>query len=383
MDQSKRSISIIIPLYRGSKYIPGLISQIESCAECIPDTCFEIIFSNDSPDENIESLSVSSPVFIRILNTDRNRGIHGARVRGFLNSAGSYVLFLDQDDKILPEYFRSQLERIGQADAVICNAVSGGRLKYNAVRPLYKAADRRSMIEEGCMILSPGQVLIRRDAVPREWTENIMQNNGADDWLLWLCMHSEGKSFAVNQEALFIRELHCRNASFDSLKMAASESEAVRIVDERQLLDAEERKSLKVLLPGLQEKRIRENEKFKRMFWVQNSCLHAYHKGLSPAGFLRDRNVKRAAVYGGGYLGECLLEDLRGSDIETAYVIDRNAAFLNVGAKCCTLEDELEQVDAVIVTLVTDDRDEIEALLKERVCGEIYWLEDITADLAR
>ena len=64
-------------------------------------------------------------------------------------------------------------------------------------------------------------------------------------------------------------------------------------------------------------------------------------------------------------------------------MIDRNAAFLNVGAKCCTLEDELEQVDAVIVTLVTDDRDEIEALLKERVCGEIYWLEDITADLAR
>lgn len=376
------SISVIVPLYHGKKYISELTAGIEACMKYIPGADLELIFSNDAPDEELENDFSSSGVLIRLLNTDQNRGIHGARVRGFLHSRGEYIVFLDQDDKIVPEYFQSQLDAIGSADAVVCGAISAGRLKYNVDRPLDKAANRECMVREGNMILSPGQVLIRRNAVPESWLRNIMQNNGADDWFLWLCMHVDGRQFAVNDKPLFIREVHYQNASFDSLKMAASEREAVGIIEHEKLLRKEERDALRRLLTRLQEERIKENEKFKKMFLVQNDWFRVVSRGLSVASYLMDRQVKKAAVYGYGYLGKALLEDLEAGDVEVSYVIDKNADFLDAGIRCIALQDVREQVDAVIVTLVSGDRGKLEAGLKERLEADIIWLEDIIFDLA-
>ena len=383
MKKNTTSISVIIPLYHGKKYISKLVASMEASAKYIPDADLEIILSNDAPDEEITAIDVSADVTVRLLNTDQNRGIHAARLKGLQKSTGDYILFLDQDDKITPEYFRSQLDAIGSADAVICSALSGGRMKYNADRPLDKAASRECMIREGNMILSPGQVLLRREAIPESWTEKAMAPNGADDWLLWLCMHSENKTFALNREVLFIRELHYRNASFDCLKMEASEREAVELVEEKGLLCAEEREALRELLPRLQEKRIRENEKWKKMFMVLNDWFRICDRGMSVAGYLEARKVRRAAIYGYGYLGRTLCGNLEKGNVEVSYIIDKNAAFLEPGKKCHTLDDMLEPVDAVIITIESADRNAVEDRIKEKLDGQIFWLEDIIFGLSR
>ena len=383
MKKNTTSISVIIPLYHGKKYISKLVASMEASAKYIPDADLEIILSNDAPDEEITAIDVSADVTVRLLNTDQNRGIHAARLKGLQKSTGDYILFLDQDDKITPEYFRSQLDAIGSADAVICSALSGGRMKYNADRPLDKAASRECMIREGNMILSPGQVLLRREAIPESWTEKAMAHNGADDWLLGLCMHSENKTFALNREVLFIRELHYRNASFDCLKMEASEREAVELVEEKGLLCAEEREALRELLPRLQEKRIRENEKWKKMFMVLNDWFRICDRGMSVAGYLEARKVRRAAIYGYGYLGRTLCGNLEKGNVEVSYIIDKNAAFLEPGKKCHTLDDMLEPVDAVIITIESADRNAVEDRIKEKLDGQIFWLEDIIFGLSR
>jgi len=375
--------SIIIPFYHGAKYIPNLISQIEICAEYVSDTELELIFSNDAPDEPLEDTITSQNISIKVINTTQNRGIHGARVRGLQSSTGDYILFLDQDDRIVPEYFDSQLKAIGSADAVICNALSGGRIKYNTDRPLYKAADRKCMIGEGCMILSPGQVLIRRTAIPQVWMENIMRHNGADDWLLWLCMHSAGKQFAINDDVLFIREIHYHNTSFDSLKMAESEREVVEIIESQALLYEEERKRLQELLPEIQRKRIKETEKFKKMFFLQNDWMLAISEGKTVADYFKKKQIKSIALYGYGYLGRMLLKSLEKSDIEISYVIDKNADYLDTPVKCCTLEKKLIEVDAVIVTLVLDCRKMVDAQIRKKMKTEIFWLEDVIADISK
>lgn len=373
--------SIIIPVYHGAKYILNLISQIEVCAQYASNVDFELILSNDAPNEPLADKMTSPHISIKVINTTQNRGIHGARVRGLQNSTGDYVLFLDQDDKIMPAYFFSQLKAIGSADAVICNALSGGQLKYNTDRPLYKAADRTCMINEGCMILSPGQVLMRRTAIPKVWVDNIMQHNGADDWLLWLCMHSARKQFVINQDVLFIREIHYHNASFDSLKMAESEREVVEIIESQALLYEEERKRLRELLSEIQEKRIRETEKFKKMFFIQNDWFLACCRGQTIAGYLRERQVKQVVIYGYGYLGKALYQNLKKSDIRIVYVIDKNADYLNASIPLHTLQDTLSPTDVVIVTLVSENREKITAQLREKLESKIYWLEDIVSEL--
>lgn len=380
---NKTKCTVITPLYHGKKYIPSIISRLEACACASPGIEIELILSGDDPQEPLGESYSSNIITVKALNTDKNRGIHGARVRGFLSSTGDYVVFLDQDDRILPEYFSSQLSAIGTADAVVCNARSGGRLKYNVDRPLCKAASRESMIKEGNMILSPGQVLLRREAVPEKWIKNIMHYNGADDWLLWLCMYSENCRFAINEAVLFLREVHYHNASFDSREMAASEEEAVKIIGREHLLRAEERKYLGELLPKLQDNRTIENQKWKKMFLIQNDWFRACNAGVSVSDYLKSEGVKTAAVYGYGYLGKTLCENLKSGNVKLAYVIDKNAAFLHSNLKCLTLDDVLKEVDAVIVTIVTDNKKEVTDRLKEKLSAKIFWLEDMISGLSK
>lgn len=369
-------ISVIVPLYYGEVYIPAILSQLELCAKQVKDYKIQLILYNDSPQQKIEDSCHSSIIEIKIIHPDMNGGIHKARVGGFQNSEGNFILFLDQDDRICPSYFSSQLSRIGIADAVVCGALSGGRRKYNLDRPLCKTVSRQSMVSEGNMILSPGQVLLRREAVPKCWIKNILQYNGADDWLLWLCMHSEERQFAVNQDELFFREIHYHNASSDSREMSLSEQEVVRILEENYLLNTEERKTLKKLLLKLQENRVKENEKWKQMFLILNDWFQIYSRGKSVARYLEEQNIKKAAIYGYGYMGKTLLNYLKNEKVEVAYIIDKNAEFLDLDVKCCTLDDHLQSVDGVIISLTKDSLG-IENEIKEKLETNVIWLEDI------
>lgn len=374
------TVSVIVPLYYGKNYILHIITQLENCVGKAKKYKIQLILSNDSPEEAIESTYHSSMISIKVIQAECNGGIHKARVRGLKNSDGTYILFLDQDDRITQDYFESQFSKIGTADAVVCNAVSGGRIKYNLDRPLYKTISRQCMVNEGNMILSPGQVLLRREAIPESWIKNIMQNNGADDWLLWLCMHSEGKQFACNQEVLFLREVHYHNASTNSRKMTLSEQEAVKIVEENHLLHSNERQILKDLLPKLHENRVKENEKWKQMFLILNDWFQICNCGKSISCYLKKQGIKRMAIYGYGYLGKTLLENLEAENVEVDYVIDKNAAFLNLDKKCRTLEDGLDPVDGIIISLIKSDLD-LEKKIKEKIQTNVLWLEDIIISL--
>ncbi len=398
MNSSDYLISVIVPLYRGQKYMAKMTAQIEACAAYLEDGRIELVYSNDEPDEQPENPETSSVISVRFLETDQNRGIHGARVRGFENSSGEYVLFLDQDDKIVPDYFVSQLQAIGREDAVVCNAVSGGRLKYDADRSLPDAASRACMVQKGNQILSPGQVLMKRSAVPECWLRHILCHNGADDWLLWLCMHGEGKRFTVNARVLFIREVHYHNASLDCGKMTLSEREVYRIVEENRLLTDGERTALAALLPMLQEQRMRENEKWKRMFLLLRDWFLLEHRGLSLAGYLRERGMCLIAVYGYGYLGRTVVEQLTGTaqmsgnggiasdnkdskKVETAYIIDKNAAFLRAERPCYTLEDALPPADGVLITVMTGEAGGLAERIREKLKVPVFCLETVIGEM--
>lgn len=41
------------------------------------------------------------------------------------------------------------------------------------------------------MIFSPGQCLIRKAVIPRDWCKRRLTVNGCDDFLLWLLMFHE------------------------------------------------------------------------------------------------------------------------------------------------------------------------------------------------
>lgn len=118
------------------------------------------------------------------------------------------------------------------------------------------------------------------------------------------------------------------------------------------------------------------SEKHLALFLMMNQWVKVKQEGKHLADYLEKQGYKSIAIYGMSYAGERLLEELKGSDIEVRYGIDRNAETIYSDIDLVTIEDSLEPVDAIIITSIFFF-DEIEEQLSEKVDYPIISLEDI------
>lgn len=349
-----KRLSVIVPIYRGQKYIVNLIKMIEAGIEKLgTNMAVEMIISNDDPEDVIEGDFFSKRMQIAVLNTDVNKGIHGARIAGLLHCTGDFVLFLDQDDWISASYFVSQMKKLedSRADAVVCRAKENGREIYNASYSFEKTIDYMNMVSVGNMIVSPGQVLIRRNAIPDLWQHNILKNNGVDDWFLWICMLEQGRHFVLNEEILFEHRIEGSNLSWNSEKMLASEKEMLEVIKATAFLDKTKIQKLENLIESEQKRYIDILEKYRKMFFVYDKwmCMEC-HKG-AVAEYLYGQGVKKIAVYGMGYIGTQLVNKLQGTNVCVVGAIDRNAGFIEAAVPVVRLEEFDEDSDLIIVAV--------------------------------
>lgn len=230
-------VSIIVPLYFGRRYIDGIQKMCKEAliaANIIGQA--EIIFVNDSPEENIEDVKLNNGA--KIITNNMNLGIHASRVQGILHSTGNYIHLLDQDDRIESSFYYSQLKQIKEADMIVCNAIVEHKTYQ---RKLYRGWFSRAMISNprsyailGNRIESPGQCLIKKSAIPIEWMNNIQKINGADDYLLWLMMFGNHISIRINKHLLYTHVYTSENLSLDKRNMLASVKESLILLKERQ-----------------------------------------------------------------------------------------------------------------------------------------------------
>lgn len=107
-----------------------------------------------------------------------------------------------------------------------------------------------------------------------------------------------------------------------------------------------------------------------------NQWLINKQEGKNLAKFFKENGYESIAVYGMSYLGERLLDELKGTGIEVRYGIDKNAENIYADIDVKGLDDELPEVDAIVVTAVYFF-DEIEDELNKRVEYPIISLEDV------
>ena len=112
----KNIVSIIIPVFNGEKHINKCILS------CLNQThsFFELIIVSDGSTDNTNNI-------IRNINDDRvrlfvtkNNGVSAARNIGIENSTGEFILFLDSDDYLEPNYISELLNNVMDSDLVIC-----------------------------------------------------------------------------------------------------------------------------------------------------------------------------------------------------------------------------------------------------------------------
>ena len=230
-------ISIITPSYYGKKHLNHLIEMIEQNNRNLEgyDASIEFVIVNDSPNEEInEELFKNYKFDYQIITNEQNCGIQKSRVNGLKKAKGEYALFLDQDDEIMSNCIASQYSKIKDYDVIVSN---GNVIKDKKTYPIYSSVKEQKKAtvlrkhKYEAQIVSPGLCLIKKDAIPKYWCDNILKNLGADDYFLWIIMLYENKRFTVNEEKLFNYHISGSNYSKDKEKMKKSALEACELLE--------------------------------------------------------------------------------------------------------------------------------------------------------
>lgn len=118
------------------------------------------------------------------------------------------------------------------------------------------------------------------------------------------------------------------------------------------------------------------SNKHLALFRMMNQWVKVKQEGKNLSSYLEKNGYKEIAVYGMSYAGETLLDELRGTSVHVAYAIDQKADTIYANTAVVSMDNNLEPVDAIVVTAITFF-DEIEEKLAQKVSCPILSLEDI------
>lgn len=397
-------ISIIIPLYKGKKYINKLLEMINKNIlfnDLYRNCEIEIVFVNDYPEETI--IINNAMLFdIRIVSQEKNMGIQSSRIEGIKVARGNYVIMLDQDDLVEDNWLFSQWDAIKKAEGTycVCNGWNNRFKKLWRIENFQNQVnDVRYYLSQRNPIRSPGQVIIRKEAIPEEWLEYALKENGADDFLLWILALKNGNNFVINEDMLFYHTPDRSEDSITSWKMLNSLKETMAILRKTKVLSKEEDDELEkqiFRLSCLHDDRVEdifldvdaknvlrlnEYKRVRDLSNVYHLWVQIKNRGLSIGEYLKSIGVSSVAIYGMGMIGSDLYEDLKREKIEVVYAIDQMALDYKRQLKIYHIEDDLEKVDLTIVTVLGNERKLIE-LVNKKTGGEAVSLMELLTRIA-
>ena len=372
-------VSVIVPIYKGNRYIQDLIYMLEEnwkFANAVDSMEIELVIINDFPTEKmiVDQQWIKNISCVQIVNK-RNHGIHFSRVHGFQHSKGDYIVFLDQDDVISPLYLREQLKKLKKYDMLICNGKNQSNLIYRSDEELKRAVDGEQY-KNGCnWIVSPGQVLLRRKAVPEEWIHNIMKQNGADDYFLWRLMFHKKCKIGIHNEILYWHVISESNASNNLTKMYISIFEMVDIMKKLGYLTLKEEKEIKRRRnsANVEDEKYIKEKKYKSILDV---WMDLRDRKISLEKFFSQKHLYKIIIYGGGILGKHLYCELLNSKIYVECFMDQKGYVDFENVKTIIPGESIESIDAIVVTPIMEYR-QISSYLKDIYACAIISIESI------
>lgn len=349
----KKTVSVIIPIYKGERYIPYWLDILSKNVEKLEGNEAEVLFINDYPAEELQQITSSLNFCAKVYNTNINRGIHGARVYGLEQAIGDYVIFLDQDDRISEDYIVTQLASIGEADAVLGNGLNEHYccerkdVIYATELAHQNAVLLNVLLDCGNTIVSPGQVMILKKSIPEIWRRDILKSNGADDYFLWLIMLSEGKKFAINRKNIYLHVATGANLSLNDSSMHASLREMLSYLEQEKVIESEQLKKIEGRIGGQRSRWAVINDMFDR--W-----LYAVTHGQKTEDYFNDHNYNRVAIYGMHRVGGRLYGILKNTEIDVRFGVDKNADRFVYDVpliKPDEIGDRVNDVDVIVATM--------------------------------
>ncbi len=190
-------VSVVVPCYNHGDFLMETLDSLQ--AQTFTD--YEIIVVNDgSTDEATVTLLQSLHLLrTRVIHTD-NRGVSAARNRGITEASGEYILPLDADDKIGPEYLEQAVRLLESKPGiaiVYCERVFFGERDGIVPLPEY---DPRSLLIDNCIYPA---ALFRKADWKTVGGYNEKMIHGWEDWDFWISLSGLNKQVVKIPEPLF------------------------------------------------------------------------------------------------------------------------------------------------------------------------------------
>ncbi|MCI9032956.1 MAG: hypothetical protein HFJ08_02675 [Lachnospiraceae bacterium] len=119
-----------------------------------------------------------------------------------------------------------------------------------------------------------------------------------------------------------------------------------------------------------------KSDKHFALFQMMDQWVRVKQQGKNLSEYFEEKGYKNIAIYGMNYAGQTLVEELKNTNTNVVYGIDRNADVIYADVDVLSVDDDFEPVDAIVVTAITFF-DEIEKQLSKKIDCPIVSLEDV------
>lgn len=198
----KPKVSIIIPCYNQAQWLGEAIeSALNQTVKC------EVIVVNDGSPDNTSEVAKKYPV--KLIEKE-NGGLSSARNRGIKEAKGEYILTLDSDDKILPNFVEKCLE---VDDDIVSTAQQefGDSNRLWNTQPIHPTHDFFKVNNQiNCCALYKKKIWEDVGG----YDENM---TGYEDWAFWYVATKKGYTITVIREPLFLYRKHGHSMVNDAI----------------------------------------------------------------------------------------------------------------------------------------------------------------------
>jgi glycosyltransferase involved in cell wall biosynthesis len=237
-DPDKPLVSVVIPCYNQGRFLSNAIQSVrhQTYPHC------EIVVVNDGSTDDTEAVARSFEGIRYIVQ--ENRGLPAARNRGFEESRGDYIIFLDSDDWLYPDAVDMNLAFFRKNPKLAF--VSGGFSEVydygNVITPFDAVAPQRDPVQaipsddtpdmyllllQGNCIGNPAAVMYARWAVDFIRFDQSGQVYGCEDYDHYLKIAREHPVLWHRMKLSYYRK-HDKNMSADSSMMFRSATKALK-----------------------------------------------------------------------------------------------------------------------------------------------------------
>lgn len=244
--QTVPRVSVIVPAYNAAAHITEALESVEG--QTYRD--WEVVVADDGSTDDTGSIAARFGDRVRVVRSDRNRGLAGARNLAIEHARGELLALLDSDDRWLPEYLQSQtaaydaaIASQGRVGLVTCDALllERGHVAHETYADRFGVADEitvASLLRSNPIFIS----VLMPKAVVDEVGGFAPELRSCEDLDLWFRIVEAGYRVVRNSRALVVYRLGPEQLSAQRGYMAHASQAVYRRALERGRLTRRERR---------------------------------------------------------------------------------------------------------------------------------------------